>query len=303
MYNSKNNQMSLKTLNNAIRALYIHFIYFFFYSLYRKKKKRKEWISGFVPKSLIAKKKTTRRFQLLSRISTRVRHEKSTIGSLKFKLYRDRPNSPSLYVSWIKRSMVTTFGERAFDCGPFRILLPLCVHRSATTRFRKVGASPFLFPSNVDCRERRERHERENGSATAAAGHASSNSVGEKGTRGRSEKGIATLPEERVARERRDTRCAPPRRRSVAFGQLRGSSAVDRANTAAPQPSLGGGGDRERMGRRKGVVGDEDGCMWARCRWTSGAKEEKREEPRRERREGGNGSTKGREIHPRNGIS
>jgi len=71
------------------------------------------------------------------------------------------------------------------------------------------------------------------------------------------EKGIATLPEERVARERRDTRCAPPRRRSAAFGQLRGSSAVDRANTAAPQPPGGGGGLREREGllARVGVCG------------------------------------------------
>lgn len=78
-----------------------------------------------------------------------------------------------------------------------------------------------------------------------------------------------SLPEERVARERRDTRCAPPRRRSVAFGQLRGSSAVDRANTAAPQPP--GGAERAR-----GVVGDEGGRMWA-LRRAYGAKERKRD--------------------------
>lgn len=79
------------------------------------------------------------------------------------------------------------------------------------------------------------------------------NVVGEKGMRVGREGDSHSLSEEKVARERRDTRCAPLRRRSVLFGQLRGSSAVDRANTAAPQPP---GGPRERGGlSRVGVCG------------------------------------------------
>lgn len=81
------------------------------------------------------------------------------------------------------------------------------------------------------------------------------NAVGEKGMRVGREGDSHSLSEEKVTRERRDTRCAPLRRRSVAFGQLRGSSAVDRANTAAPQPP---GGPRERGGlstTRVGVCG------------------------------------------------
>lgn len=159
--------------------------------------------------------------------------------------------------------MVATFGESFRGLLPHRILLHPFVADGDSEK--SVSAtSAFFSLSNGGCLERHEARTRTR--RGAMSGHSERvSAVGHKGRLRIGREGDSySLSEERVARERRDTRCAPLRRRSVAFGQVRGSSAVDRANTAAPQPP---GGPRECGG----VVGDEGGRMWA-LRRAHGAK-------------------------------
>lgn len=137
--------------------------------------------------------------------------KRSIVGSSRFKVYRDPPNAPSPYVSWIRRSVVATFGE---SFRSHRILLSPSIAHDNSEKSKCLRPLPFsLFRTRQWLpRGTNVRHGRQGG---AASGYASV--IRREGERV-GEKGIATLPEERVARERRDTRCAPPRRRSVAFG-------------------------------------------------------------------------------------